>query len=66
MALDTHHDAAVLRETTLGNVEVSQQLDARHNGSGQVGISNLTCLLKHAINPVPQSQAVIKVLEMHV
>ena len=53
VALDTHHNAAVLRKTAFSDVEVSQQFDARHNGSGKIRISNLTRLLKHAINPIP-------------
>ena len=53
MTLDAHHDAAVLRKTTFSDVEVSQQFDARHNGGRKIRISNLTHLLKHAINPIP-------------
>ena len=61
MAFDTHHDAAILRQATLCNVQIREELDARHHGRRETGVTNLTRLLQYPINPVAQAQTVVEV-----
>src|SRR5690606_28253734 len=41
VSLDPVLDAAILGQTALCNVEMSQQLDTRSNGSGEAGVDDI-------------------------
>ena len=66
MTLHPHHDAAILRQASLRNIQIREELDARHHGSREIGVRDLTGLLQYAIDPVAQSQTVIEMLEMDI
>ena len=65
LALHAHHDAAVLRQATLGDVELGHDLDARDHRGGQVGGRRFG-FLEHAVDAVAHLQAVLERFDVDV
>ena len=64
--LHPHHNATILWQPSLGNIEIRKQLDTRHNGRRQIAVGDLARLLKHSVDAVTQAKAIVKVLQMHI
>ncbi|MNV28254.1 hypothetical protein D3C71_1194390 [compost metagenome] len=65
LALHAQHDAAVLRQTTLGDVELGHDLDAADHRSGEVH-RRAFAIDQHAIDAVTHLQAILERFDMDV
>ena len=65
LALHAQHDAAVLRQAALGDVELGHDLDAADHGGGEVGRRALA-FVQHAVDAVAHFQAVLERFDVDV
>src|SRR5690606_10294152 len=59
LALHAQHDAAILRQAALGDVELGHDLDAADHRRGEVG-RRAFALLQHAVDAVADLQPVLE------